>query len=214
MMKHAKTKFQWRLTLASSALSAAAVTKGELKARPSRPLRGPRLALHSQPAAAAHRVRCETPPRPLAGKLLIGSLRSTICSSSGNVLFHLKVARAAALPSVVGALAVLCGGPALAADAERGGVLYEARCGACHSLDAHRVGPMHRGVFGRRAGSAPGYDYSAALKGASMTWDAASLDAWLKNPEALVPGQRMGYSVPDATDRDDLVAFLRRAATP
>jgi len=49
--------------------------------------------------------------------------------------------------------------------------------------------------------------------GARTTWDAVSLDAWLKNPEALVPGQRMGYSVPDATDRDDLVAFLRRAAT-
>lgn len=101
----------------------------------------------------------------------------------------------------------------MAADAERGGSLYEARCGACHSLDAHRVGPMHRGVFGRRAGSAPGYEYSPALKGAGMTWDAASLDAWLKNPEALVPGQRMGYSVPDAKDRDDLVAFLRRSAT-
>jgi hypothetical protein len=50
--------------------------KGELKARPSHPLRGPRLALHSQPAAAVHRMRCETPPRPLAGRLLIGSLRS------------------------------------------------------------------------------------------------------------------------------------------
>lgn len=121
--------------------------------------------------------------------------------------------RAAALPGVVAALALLCGGAASAADAERGGALYEARCGACHSLDAHRVGPMHRSVFGRRAGSAPGYDYSPALKEADMTWDAASLDAWLKNPEGLVPGQRMGYSVPDATDRDDLVAFLRRATT-
>ncbi len=123
------------------------------------------------------------------------------------------MARAASLLTVVAALAVHPGGPARAADAERGGALYEARCGACHSLDAHRVGPMHRGVFGRRAGSAPGYDYSPALNGARMVWDAASLDAWLKDPEALVPGQRMGYSVPDATDRDDLVAFLRRATT-
>ena len=120
---------------------------------------------------------------------------------------------AAALPALALALAGHPVGVARAADAERGGALYEARCGACHSLDAHRVGPMHRGVFGRRAGSAPGYEYSPALKGADMVWDAASLDAWLKNPETLVPGQRMGYSVPDAMDRDDLVAFLRRAST-
>ena len=86
MMKHAKMKFQWRLTSASSALSAAAVTKGELKARPSHPLRGPRLALHSQPAAAAHRLRCETPPRPLTGRLLIGSLRSTITRRSERAI--------------------------------------------------------------------------------------------------------------------------------
>ena len=114
-------------------------------------------------------------------------------------------------------MAALAGDPtatARAADAERGGALYEARCGACHSLDAHRVGPMHRGVFGRRAGSAPGYEYSPALKGAGLVWDAASLDAWLKDPESLVPGQRMGYSVPESIDRDDLVAFLRRSSTP
>lgn len=121
--------------------------------------------------------------------------------------------RAASLLTAVLALAVPHAGDAHAADAERGGALYEARCGACHSLDAHRVGPMHRGVFGRRAGSAPGYEYSPALKGADMVWDAASLAAWLKNPEALVPGQRMGYSVADAIDRDDLVAFLRQAST-
>ena len=123
------------------------------------------------------------------------------------------VLRAASLLAGMVALAAHPTGAAHAADADRGGALYEARCGACHSLDAHRVGPMHRGVFGRRAGSAPGYDYTPALKGAGTVWDAASLDSWLRDPEALVPGQGMGYSVPDATDREDLVAFLRRATT-
>ncbi len=118
-------------------------------------------------------------------------------------------------PLLAAALALAGPAAALAAgDAERGAALYEARCGACHSLDAHRVGPLHRGVFGRRAGSAPGYEYSPALKGAHLVWSAASLDAWLKNPEALVPGQRMGYSVADASDRIDLIAFLRRASAP
>ena len=83
------------------------------------------------------------------------------------------------LPAILG-LAVV--GAAAAADAQRGAGLYEARCGACHSLDAHRVGPLHRGVVGRRAGSAAGYDYSPALAAAAFTWDAVLLDAWLKDP--------------------------------
>lgn len=119
---------------------------------------------------------------------------------------------AAVLPALALALAGHPVGAARAADAERGGALFlKVRCVACHSFDAHRVGPMHRGVLGRRAGSAPSYEYSPAFKGSGMVWDAASLDAWLKNPEALVPGQRMGYSVADALDRDNLVAFLRQA---
>ena len=125
---------------------------------------------------------------------------------------ELPRAKGRQLPAVAAAALVLVlpGHSARAADAERGGTLYEARCGACHSIDAHRVGPLHRGVFGRRAGSAPGYDYSPALKAAGFVWDLATLDAWLQDPEALVPGQRMGYSVAEAADRADLVAFLRR----
>ena len=55
-------------------------------------------------------------------------------------------------------------------DAQRGGQLYEGRCIACHSLDASRVGPQHRGVFGRRAGAVKDYDYSPALKKAGSCW--------------------------------------------
>ena len=94
-------------------------------------------------------------------------------------------------------------------DAGRGEMLYEQRCGACHGLDAERVGPHHRGVFGRRAGSVEGYDYSPALRRARVVWNSETLDAWLANPEALIPGQRMGYSVPDAMDRADIIAYLR-----
>ena len=60
--------------------------KSKLKARPSHPLRGPRQALRCLPAAAAQRMRCETPPRPLAGRLWIGSLRSTITGRSEPVV--------------------------------------------------------------------------------------------------------------------------------
>jgi hypothetical protein len=66
--------------------------KSELKARPSHPLRGPRLALHSQPAAAARRMRREFPPRPLSGRLLINSLRSAITRRSERC-FTITLAR-------------------------------------------------------------------------------------------------------------------------
>jgi len=98
-----------------------------------------------------------------------------------------------------------------AGDTVRGRELYETRCIACHSIDADRVGPHHRGLLGRRAGSVAGFDYSPALHGAQFNWDAAMLDRWLANPEATVPGQRMNYQVPDARDRADLIAYLATA---
>ncbi len=94
------------------------------------------------------------------------------------------------------------------ADAVRGKMLYESRCVGCHSVDQNRVGPMHRGVVGRKAGSVKDYDYSPALKASKIVWDVALLQKWLTNPEALIPGQRMGYSVEEAKDRLDLAEYL------
>jgi len=93
-------------------------------------------------------------------------------------------------------------------DAARGQALYQSRCVACHSVDAHRVGPAHFGVLGRRAGGNTGYDYSPALAASQVRWTAATLEAWLANPEQLIPGQKMGYSVEQQQDRKDLVAYL------
>lgn len=95
-------------------------------------------------------------------------------------------------------------------DPERGADLYERRCYACHSLDANRVGPAHRGVFGRKAGAVPDYNYSPALKRSAIVWDEATLDKWLTNPQALIPGQRMGFRLGDAGERADIIAFLKR----
>ena len=97
-------------------------------------------------------------------------------------------------------------------DPVRGHALYQSRCTACHSLDQSRIGPAHRGVFDRVAASVPGFDYSPALKRSGVRWTEANLDRWLANPEALVPGQRMGYQVADPVDRQDLIAFLASPA--
>jgi len=94
-------------------------------------------------------------------------------------------------------------------DAVNGQQLYESRCIACHSVDDNRVGPAHRGVFGRKAGAVKGYDYSNAVKASKIVWSDKTLDLWLSNPERLIPGQKMGYSVSVAQDRLDLIAYLK-----
>lgn len=98
--------------------------------------------------------------------------------------------------------------PVMAQSAEQGRALYESRCGACHSVDANRVGPAHQGVVGRKAGSAPGFEYSKALAGSQLVWTREKLLAWLAGPENVIPGQAMNYSLGDATERDDVVAYL------
>jgi cytochrome c len=99
-----------------------------------------------------------------------------------------------------------------AADATRGGQLYTARCGACHSIDDNGPGPKHRGLFGCRAATQPGYDYSDALKQSRIVWDAAALDRWLADPNALAPGNKMVVKLAsDPQDRADLIAYLQVA---
>jgi cytochrome c len=99
-------------------------------------------------------------------------------------------------------------GVAQVSSADRGKTLYEARCVACHSVDAHRVGPMHRGVLGRTAGKVAGYDFSAALRASTLVWTQQNLLIWLQDPEKLIPDQQMGYRVDDLQDRLDIVAYL------
>ena len=105
-------------------------------------------------------------------------------------------------------------GHAAAADAARGKELYESRCVACHSVDQNRVGPAHQGVFGRRAGTATGYAYSPALKKSRIIWSEKTLDLWLSGPEMLIAGQKLGYSVSEAADRSDLIAYLKTLPKP
>ncbi len=98
--------------------------------------------------------------------------------------------------------------PYTASNALKGKEIYDARCSACHSVNDNRVGPMHLGVFGRKAGGVKNYPYSEALNKSKVVWSRDTLTAWLANPEMLIPGQRMGYAMDNATDREDVVAYL------
>ncbi|MES2102507.1 MAG: c-type cytochrome [Pseudomonadota bacterium] len=115
-------------------------------------------------------------------------------------IIHCSLVAAASLASPV----AYAGG-----DANNGKVLYSSHCIACHSIDVSLAGPAHRGVYGRKAGSVADFEYSPAMKRSTLVWTEANLDKWLSNPEKLIPGQKMGYSVPDAKDRADLIAYLK-----
>ncbi len=101
--------------------------------------------------------------------------------------------------------------PVRAADVAHGESLYEG-CQDCHSLDKNDVGPRHRGVFGRRAGTVSDYEYSDALKRSGIVWNEATLDKWLTNPQAFVPGAKMFYHLDNPEDRADVIAYLRDEA--
>lgn len=117
-----------------------------------------------------------------------------------------------ALAAALAAVLWCAAGPSWAApDAVRGEQVY-GRCLACHALAYDRVGPRHCGLFGRLAGSLPGFPYSAAMKHARIVWDEKTLDLFLRKPLAMVPGSSMTYDgVADAGERADLIAYLRQA---
>lgn len=96
-------------------------------------------------------------------------------------------------------------------DPKAGEQIY-ARCLACHALAYDRTGPRHCGLFGRRAGSVKGFAYSEAMSHSKIVWDEKTLDRFLANPLAAIPGTAMGYAgVTDKKERTDLIAYLRQA---
>jgi nitrite reductase (NO-forming) len=88
------------------------------------------------------------------------------------------------------------------------------KCQACHSLDPGKnlIGPSLAGVIGRKAGAAPGFAFSPAIKGADLTWTPQILAAYLSDPQKAIPGNRMPFpGLKSEHDRDDVIAFLVQA---
>lgn len=94
-----------------------------------------------------------------------------------------------------------------AGDPVTGMHIYQS-CTGCHSLDENDIGPKHRGVVGHGAGLVPNYAYSPALRRSGIVWTAQNLDRWLANPQKLVPGAKMYFSVAKPKDRADIIAYL------
>ncbi len=93
-----------------------------------------------------------------------------------------------------------------------GAALFRNQCATCHTLDPSlppRQGPTLAGVIGRRAGSVPGFHYSPGFAHADWTWDAARLDRWITNPQAMIPGAVMPYRQADPAIRHLIIQYLQ-----
>jgi cytochrome c len=111
------------------------------------------------------------------------------------------------------ALAAFCvlATAAQAGDAVKGKTVFQ-RCAICHRVDkggGNGLGPNLFGVFGRKAGTAAGFSYSAAMKSSGLTWSADKLSAYIEHPAKVVPGNRMAFAgLPNPEQRADVVAYL------
>ena len=117
--------------------------------------------------------------------------------------------------AVLLALASLVGpATATAADPSSGEAVF-AKCKICHTLNQggrNMVGPNLHGLFGRKAGTVEGFNYSPALRESGIVWDEESLAKYLRDPRGSLPGNRMTFpGIKDDTELVDLLAFLTQA---
>ena len=110
--------------------------------------------------------------------------------------------------SLVYGLAVM---PALAQ--EDGQTAFNNHCRTCHTMEEgdHRQGPSLAGVFGRKAGSLAGYNYSASMKQSGVVWNEDNLDEFIASPDQVVSGNTMKPygGITDAALRSTIVEFLK-----
>jgi len=127
-----------------------------------------------------------------------------------------------AVPMMAGALFLMAvAGIAPAAPLPAGnaaaGKTLSSKCAVCHSFVAgqNKIGPSLAGIIGRKAGTAPNFGYSPAMKASKLTWNVATLDRYLANPRATVPGTKMIFAgLPAPADRANLIAYLAAPAKP
>ncbi|HEX7237253.1 MAG TPA: c-type cytochrome [Gammaproteobacteria bacterium] len=162
--------------------------------------------------------------RPSLGGIVALGLLLAACDSDGSGAGARRAsapaetppARAAGFdPGPVKSAAEYLLEPELAqADVARGELLGLA-CAACHHFRAEEgtlIGPPLHGIFGRRAASVEGFNYSPALRESGLVWTPRSLEAWLANPAGFVEGTTMPFTgYRSAEDRRDLIAYLLRA---
>jgi cytochrome c len=112
---------------------------------------------------------------------------------------------------MVGAALVWSASAYAAGDPVKGEQVFK-QCKICHQVGPTAkpgVGPVQNNVVGSKAGTRPGFNYSEAMKNSGLTWDEATLDKYLENPKAVVPGTKMVFvGLKNPQDRADVIAYL------
>jgi cytochrome c len=115
--------------------------------------------------------------------------------------------------TILAAALLAATGAAQAQDAAAGEKVF-AQCRACHQVGEtakNGVGPVLNGLFGRKAGTVEGYNYSPANKNSGLTWDEATFREYIVNPRAKVPGTKMVYAgLKDEQRTNDLIAYIKQ----
>jgi cytochrome c len=116
-------------------------------------------------------------------------------------------------PGMMGRGAPQGGAGTAGASPSAGAQIFAGQCAMCHSLRADAppmVGPDLHGLIGRRAGTAPGFAYSAALRESGVAWNDRTLDAFLAAPQSFIPGNRMQFAgIASAAERRALIGYLQ-----
>ena len=125
----------------------------------------------------------------------INSVRQMRQSTAGLLLINVLLASSAALA---------------AGDPTAGEKVFASHCAVCHATTPgeNKVGPSLAGIVGSKSGTVTGFDFSAPMKNANVTWDDANLDKYLANPTSFVHGTKMFVNLPNETDRQNVIAYL------
>jgi nitrite reductase (NO-forming) len=176
------------------------------------------IAVATQRLAPSPPARAAEPPHSPAGPVTAASIQRPATESSGppthdHAMDH-TMAVAAAETSAPTRPATAAA-PTAGGDAAAGRLVFR-KCQACHSMEPGKtiLGPSLAGIMGRKAGSDPGYNYSPSMKQANIVWDAKTLDAYLSDPQKVVPGNKMPFPrLKTDHDRADVIAYFAAPAT-
>lgn len=96
---------------------------------------------------------------------------------------------------------------------------FRRKCSVCHTLTPdgeHRAGPTLYELFGRKAGTLPGYNYSKALLETDIVWNAETIARlFVDGPDVMLPGTKMPVQrLKKIERRDELIRFLKEATKP
>ena len=153
-------------------------------------------------------------PAPTPAKAAQGSGQAP---AKAPVMSHDRMAAAPpAQTSGQGALAPTTAVAPVSGDSAAGKLVFR-KCQACHSLEPAKngLGPSLAGVVGKKAGGVSNYNYSTAMKGSNLTWDIATLDGYLADPQKSVPGNKMPFpGLKTENERNAVIAYSPRVRRP